>query len=304
MTNSTHEGPASTAPRVVLDALVRTYPGFQLGPLDWRLAEGEVAGLVGPNGAGKSTTINILAGLVRPDRGRAVVLGQESTHLSRSVRARIGLVRDEPALPDHAIAGDLLRSTARFYPSWDAELVRDLLERFRIDAAKRIKALSHGSKVKMHIIMALAPRPDLLLLDEPFSGLDVIAKQDLRDLLLGIRESRRPAMLVSSHNVAEIERLCDTVTLLAQGKILRTCAVAELPGQWRKWQFRATSPIEPPRGVYQQILKDSMFAWLSENSRDDVPEFLGRRHATDITEERPTLEEISTALLSESEVRG
>lgn len=283
--------------------LVKNYPGYQLGPVDLILPQGHVLGLVGPNGAGKSTMINILSGLVKPDDGEVIVLGENATQLKSKTRAKIGLVRDEPPLAEDAKVDYLLKFTSQFHAQWDKNYIQDLLKHFRIDVHKKVKELSKGTKLKLSVVLALSYQPELLLLDEPFSGLDLIAKKELRDVLQVIKDSQGTSILLSSHNIAEIEKLCDTVVLLSHGRIILNENLQNLVSSWQKWEFDTDGSIQPPAEIRSEWQNQLRFIWVLENCKIDMMAYLTENHAMNAKRAALSLEEIFTILLSESELQ-
>jgi len=287
---------------VEMRQMVKVYSGFQLGPIGLQIPRGHLVGLVGPNGAGKTTMINVMSGLVKADSGDVLVLGKEIGKLRAADRARIGLVRDEPALAEHAHVHRLLQFASQFYPLWDSHTLEDWLTRFRIDRNKKVKELSKGTKLKLHIAMALSHEVEVLLLDEPFSGLDLVAKADLREALQRIREGRTTSILLSSHDIDEIERLCDTVVLLSGGNILCLGSPEDLMDKWEKWEFCADALIQPPPSIRANCRDRGNSVWIVEGNGADTSNYLNQHHATNVRRTSPSLEEIFTILLSEEEV--
>ena len=283
--------------------LVKKYPGFQLGPLEILLADGLLYGLVGPNGAGKSTLINIISGLVRPDSGELFLLGEGPGVMESPTRARIGIVRDEPALAENIDVGRLICFAAQCYPRWQEAVMKEWLNRFNLDTRKKVKELSKGAKLKLNIAMALSHEADVLFLDEPFAGLDLVARKVLREALQDIRNKRKTSILLSSHDIDEIEKLCDSIVLLSRGKILRTGSPQDLAARWVKWEFSCDEAISPPDVLREHHRDNRRSTWILEQGEVDIADYLARNKAADIERRRPTLEEIFTILLSEDEAR-
>lgn len=191
-----------------------------LAGLDLEVPAGSVTALVGRNGAGKSSLLRVLAGELRPRHGRVRVLGLDPWRARVPLRQRVGWVADRSELPPWMRVRDHLRLVAPFHPSWDADEARDLLERFGLDPRARYRDLSRGERVLENLAVALAARPELLLLDEPFSGLDVEARRDVvRGLLESFCDSGRTVLLVS-HSLTDVERCADRLALLGSGRIL------------------------------------------------------------------------------------
>ncbi len=188
--------------------------------LNFSVPAGSIYGLLGPNGAGKTTTIKILMNLLTPSAGKAEVLGRWTEKLRWSDFQRIGYVSENQVMPDDMKVGELLAYLAPYYPTWDAALCQDLLQQLELPTDRRLKNLSRGMKMKASLLASLAFRPELIVLDEPFSGLDPVVREDFsRGLLSSISESEWTVFL-SSHDVEEVERLCDWVGIMTPGRLV------------------------------------------------------------------------------------
>lgn len=184
---------------------------------------GCVFGLVGENGAGKSTLIKHLLGLWRTESGTVRVFGRDPVREPAAVLARIGYLSEQPDLPEWMRAGELLRYTQAFYPRWDERYAGELLQQFGLDADARVKTLSKGQRARLGLIVAEAHRPDLLILDEPSSGLDPIVRRDILETIIRTVTDEGRTVLFSSHLLDEVERVSDHLALLHRGS-LRLCA--------------------------------------------------------------------------------
>ncbi|MCP3916503.1 MAG: ABC transporter ATP-binding protein [bacterium] len=193
-----------------------------LSGLDFDLPAGSVTGLLGPNGAGKSTLLRVLATELRPDAGTVSVLGLDPRRNARAVRRAIGWVPDRVDLPRWMSIDDHMRFLRPFYPTWDKAEVARLLELFELDPRARIADLSKGQRMLEALVAALAHSPRLLLLDEPFSGLDPFARRRVFDGVLDHLRDAGKSVLVVSHSINDLERCCDRVALLSEGRIT-TC---------------------------------------------------------------------------------
>jgi len=191
-----------------------------LDGLDLAVPDGALYALVGPNGAGKTTLLQLLMGLRRPRSGTAFVMGVPTTALSAHDRERIGYVADGQELPGWMRLDQLDAYLAPLYPTWDAALARDLTVRFRLNTARPIKTFSRGERMKAALRCALAPRPKVLLMDEPFNGMDVMVKDDLVGGLLDSARSEGWTVLISSHDIGELELLADWVGFLDNGRMV------------------------------------------------------------------------------------
>ena len=166
-------------------------------------------GFVGPNGAGKSTTIRILMGMIRQDRGTVRVLGRRMPDDQAEAKRDIGFVSEDMRLHEATTLAWHMKFMASIYPGWDSAYAGTLLERFNLHADQTIKELSHGERVKAVLLLALARRPRLLLLDEPTTGLDPVARHEILTELMDVVRDERRAILFSSHNTQDVEQISD-----------------------------------------------------------------------------------------------
>ncbi len=196
--------------------------------LDLRVAEGSVTALVGRNGCGKSTLLRVLAGELVRNGGEARVLGLDPTRHGAKVRELIGYVPERTEIAPRIRVGEWLEFVAQFHPTWSCEEEVRLLELFELDRSRRIRELSKGNREKLALVVALAHRPKLVLLDEPFSGLDVGVRDAIAKSVVGhLRDEDRSVLLVS-HSIEDVERLADRVAILDGGRIVREGELEEL----------------------------------------------------------------------------
>lgn len=183
------------------------------------LAPGAVYGLVGVNGAGKTTLIKHFLGLLRAESGSVRVFGLDPAAEPKGVLSRIGYLSEENDLPGWMRVHELLRYCRAFYPSWDEGYVEELRRTFALDPEARIKDLSRGQKARAGLLVALAHRPELLLLDEPSSGLDPVVRRDILEAVMRTIAHEGRTVLFSSHLLEEVERVADHVTMISHGRI-------------------------------------------------------------------------------------
>ena len=194
---------------------------FELWDVNLTLPKGCILGLVGENGAGKSTTIRLLTGELRPDSGTVSVLDAEPGSPDfRSVKERLGVVLDDAWFPEILNARQVGTMMAMTYESWDAELYESYLARFALPREKNFKDYSRGMRMKLAIAAALAHRPEVLLLDEATAGLDPIVRDEVLEIFREFSEAEDHAILISSHILSDLEKLCDYIAFLHQGKLL------------------------------------------------------------------------------------
>jgi ABC-2 type transport system ATP-binding protein len=191
-----------------------------LAAVSLSLPRGAVYGLVGANGAGKTTLIKHILGLLRAESGSVRVFGLDPVADPVAVLSRIGYLSEENDLPGWMRVDELIRYSRAFYPAWDDEYAEELRQSFALDPAAKIKTLSKGQKARMGLLIALAYRPDLLVLDEPSSGLDPIVRRDILGAVIRTIADEGRTVLFSSHLLEEVEQVADHVTMINEGKIV------------------------------------------------------------------------------------
>jgi len=190
-----------------------------LASVSLSMSRGAVYGLVGANGAGKTTLIKHLLGLLRAESGSVRVFGRDPVADPVAVLSRIGYLSEENDLPGWMRVDELIRYSRAFYPAWDDAYAKDLLQEFALDPTARIKNLSKGQKARAGLLIALAYRPELLVLDEPSSGLDPIVRRDILGAVIRTIADEGRTVLFSSHLLDEVEQVADHVTMISQGRI-------------------------------------------------------------------------------------
>jgi ABC-2 type transport system ATP-binding protein len=204
---------------------------FELAIDSLELPAGAIVGLVGNNGSGKSTLIDTIAGFLAPDRGQTSVLGLDPLRQAVEVRKQVGWMCDDMAILPVTL-GKHLDLLAPFYPSWDRALVDRLLERFGLDPAKRLPKLSKGEATRARLVMTFAFRPRVLLLDEPTTGLDVPSRRKLIGELMDIVREPERTVVISSHQLDDVERISDRIVLLENGRIRGDGTPSEVIATW------------------------------------------------------------------------
>jgi ABC-2 type transport system ATP-binding protein len=211
--------------------------------LNLEIPQSAIYALVGPNGAGKSTLIKLLLNIIRPTSGTASVLGLPSSHIVGEAFARIGYVSENQELPDWMTVHQLLRYLRPFYPLWDTALEAQLVSQFNLPSDRKLKNLSRGQRMKAALLSVLPYRPSLIVLDEPFSGLDPLVRDELIESLLdrAAQDSNPPTILISSHDLAEIETLASHIGYLDNGHLLFSEDISTLTSRFRE----VTLTLEP-----------------------------------------------------------
>ena len=213
------------------DLRVRLGKNEVLRGADLVLEPGKVTVLLGENGAGKTTLLRLALGLIRPSGGSLRVFGHNPCRHARAVRERIGFVPAEPDAPKWMTLDDLCRFLRPQYPRWDDTVVDTLCAQLRVPRDRDFKAMSRGEGMKAMLVAALAPRPDLLLLDEPFAGMDPLARDEvLTGVLDALRDDER-TVLCTTHDLDAAARIADHVAVLANGSVTRTGTVSEFTNE-------------------------------------------------------------------------
>lgn len=238
---------------------------------------GSVFALLGPNGAGKTTTLKMLMNLVPPTAGSAQVLGVDSRRLGEREFAQIGYVSENQQLPLWMTVRQLLDYCRPFYPTWDRALEKTLLEQFALPPARKLAQLSRGMLMKAALLSSLAYRPKLLVLDEPFSGLDPLVRDEFIRGVLEVSSQGEWTVLVSSHDIEEVERLADHVAMLDAGRLRLTERTESLQARFRRVEVtHATGPAMatvPPE-------------WLEYERSGALTRFVETQYAGEATEQR------------------
>ncbi|MDO5845803.1 MAG: ABC transporter ATP-binding protein [Methanocorpusculum sp.] len=204
---------------IEITSLSKNYPGFHLDNITFSLPRGSIMGFIGENGAGKTTTIKAVLGLIKKDAGTVRLLGS-TTPDDRTVKEKIGVVFDECCIPDGFTVKEAEKIFSRIYRTWDAPLFAEYLRKFSLPADKKVREFSRGMKMKLSIAVALAHRPELLILDEATSGLDPVVREEILDIFLDFIQDENHAILLSSHITSDLDKIADYITFIHAGKIV------------------------------------------------------------------------------------
>jgi ABC-2 type transport system ATP-binding protein len=216
-----------------------------LNHLDMEVPEGSIYALVGPNGAWKTTTIKILMNIFGATSGRAEVLGMDSKRIEGRAFTSIGYMSENQKLPEWMRVDAFIEYLRPFYPSWDRELENELVKNFDLPLDRKLKHLSRGMKMKAALASSLAYRPKLIVLDEPFGGLDPLVRDELIEGLL--ERAAESTIFISSHDLAEIESFASHVGYLDNGRLLFSEEMASLAGRFREVELTFASPPTLPQ---------------------------------------------------------
>jgi ABC-2 type transport system ATP-binding protein len=246
-------------------ALTKSYGSTEvLRAVDLAVPAGAIYALVGANGAGKTTMIKLMMNILRPTAGSASVLGMDSQSVAAAAFTRIGYVSENQELPDWMTVGQMLAYLRPFYPRWDRELEAQLVRQFDLPLDRRLKHLSRGMRMKAAMASSLAYRPALVVLDEPFSGLDPLVRDELIEGLL--ERAPETTIFLSSHDLAEIESFASHVGYLDRGRMLFSEEMAVLSDRFREVTITLPAPAPLPA--------DLPAAWLLPETADCVVRFV------------------------------
>jgi ABC-2 type transport system ATP-binding protein len=286
-----------TVPAIEFVNVEKAYRYFRLSAAHLRLEAGQIMGLVGPNGAGKSTTIRILMGMIRQDSGEVRVLGRSMPREQAAAKRDIGFVSEDMRLYAAATLAWHMRFVASIYPDWDAKYAELLVRRFNLHRDQTIKALSHGERVKATLLLALAHRPRLLLLDEPTTGLDPVARHEvLAELMDALRDEHR-AILFSSHNTHDVEQISDVITFLDRGRVIDSSDKETFFDRWRRVHLDVPPTLSMPvlPGAVESTVNGRVAVITTSAYSPHVHAACERAGVTIRDVQRMTLEEIFVA---------
>ena len=231
---------------VQLTDVGKDYRFFSLNEVRLEIPHGHIMGFIGPNGAGKSTTIRILMGLVHQDRGEVRVLGHPMPAEQVAAKWDVGFASEDMRLYETATLDWHMRFIRSIFPSWDQAYAQVLLKRFDLKPEQKIKGLSHGQRVKATLLLVLARPPRLLILDEPTTGLDPVARHEVLRELTDVMGDDRRSILFSSHNTQDVEQISDQITFIDRGRIIDSLDKETYLDRWRRIRVELPAGIEIP----------------------------------------------------------
>jgi ABC-2 type transport system ATP-binding protein len=287
---------------IEIRGLVKKYPGFQLGPLDLTVPHGAIYGLIGPNGAGKTTAIDLIFGMGRNDAGQIRVLDLDHRADEVALKRRAAYVSPDLNFTSWGKVGKAIRFVRGFYPDWDDNYCAELMKAFHLTDTDKIVTLSFGAKTKLSLLLALSRRPEILILDEPTTGLDAISKQQVFGELLKAVEEGERTVLISSHGLADIERFADHVGMIKDGKLLLEGRTDEVVDRYRFAEFFSNNGTTFQSREGLTILKRTENRWHALLDQQSAAQtWLETHGAQQVSLTRVTLEDLFVALVKEEE---
>jgi len=291
-----------TEPAVETRGLCKRFGAkLALDGLDLRLDVGRIHAIVGANGAGKSTLFRILVGFLPATAGTARVLGRDCRELEPEDRARIGLVNEEHTLPGWMRVAQLVAMQRRHYRRWDDDAFREVRGQFRLDDDQRVSQLSRGERAGLSLALALGQAPELLVLDEPTLGLDVVARRAVLEAIVGAAQRERCTIVYCSHQMEEVERLADHLVVLERGRVVCAAPPDDFRERVRLWladiPFRDLEPARVP-GLLQLHKLDGVHHVLVIDQGDEFAGFLREAGARSVRAMPVSLDRAVNGLLA------
>ncbi len=284
-------------PAIELKAISKYYPHFQLHDVDLSFEQGTVMGLVGPNGAGKSTLLRIVMGLIGPDSGSVNVLGHAMPSDQLAAKRKIGFVAEDMRLYETETIEFHMDFVKSIFNSWDAEYAKHLLRRLDLNKDQKVKGLSHGQRVKTTLLLSLARRPNLLVFDEPTTGLDPVVRKEVLDEMMSSLQDETHSVIFSSHNTLDVEQISDYITFIYGGRIIESRNKEDFIDGWRRLRLTNMNNIPlPALSNIREMQQSGRLCTLTVNNYEgSISEELTNAGLQINAIERLTLEEIFLA---------
>jgi ABC-2 type transport system ATP-binding protein len=271
-----------------------------LDELDLELPTGRVIGLLGPNGSGKSTLLRHILGFHLPTKGKVSVFGQDSAKLGNPELARIGAVHQQDTMFFWMRVGQFLKYVSSFYKKWDLALQDRLIESLDIDTSARVGSLSPGNKQKLGLVAAVCHRPDLLLLDEPVSAMDIETRKAFFSFIFDLIGQNETTIVISSHVLSDVERIIDWAIFMEAGKAKLSEDFDTLRETFSEWQVFAGGRLLPDQFEEDFILKQEVTSrqarlWVRADHK--LRDAFQKKHQVEVTSQSLSLEKIYELVL-------
>lgn len=290
---------------IEIQNLTRRFPGtVALDTVSLTVPQGCVFGLVGENGAGKTTLLKHLLGLLKPQSGTVSVFGRNPVHDPPGVLGRIGYLAEDHDLPAWMTVGELMSFTRAFYPAWDAGFATELLERFELSTGLKLAQLSRGQRARAALLVAVAHRPELLVLDEPSSGLDPLVRRDILDAIIRTVADEGRTVVFSSHLLDEVQRVSDRIAILNHGKLSHSSSLDDLLTSHHRFTVRFELPrndLDELPGVLAGQGEDRDWSLVCNGQRQALEDQLQAIRAEIIDIATPSLNELFVAIVRSRE---
>jgi ABC-2 type transport system ATP-binding protein len=274
-----------------------------LDQLDLRIPRGRIHALVGANGAGKSTLFRILLGFLPPSEGQSFLVGHDSRHLTPEDRRRVGFVNEEHSLPDWMSVEAVTAMQRRQYPGWNPHVFDSVIANYNVLPGQKVGQLSRGERAGFNLALALAQSPELLILDEPTLGLDVVAKRAFMESLMYSNVAEECTVLYCSHQMEEIERLADNLIILERGRLVNMSPPDEFVERVSHWiadvPFKGPEPSSIP-GLLQVQRIEGLHHYVVLDQDDSFADFLKAAGARHVQSQPVSLDRAVNAFLTKN----
>ena len=288
--------PSPTPPIVDIQRVTRQFgTKTALDNVSLVVPRGGVFGLIGSNGAGKTTLIKHILGLLKAQSGTVQVFGLDPVENPVGTLGRIGYLSEDRDLPNWMRVGEMMRYTQAFFPNWDEKYAEELREAFDLDRNAKINTLSRGQRARAGLLVALAHRPDLLVLDEPSSGLDPVVRRDILGAIIRTIADEGRTVLFSSHLLDEVERVADRVAIIHQGRIMLTAPMDEIKDTHRRVTLRFGQPVDRPPSLVGTLSYEGQgveWTYICSGESDQLRRAAEALGATVVGDAALTLDEI------------
>ena len=289
---------------IVTQALSKTFGTKQaLNKVDLTIESGGIHAIVGSNGAGKSTLFRILLGVETPSHGTASIFGVDSQQLTEKERARFGYVNEEHTLPTWMKVEDLVSMQKHFYPQWQNSVYSTVIGYFDVDPTQKVAGLSRGERAGLNLSMALAQSPDVLILDEPTLGLDVVAKQSFLEALMFTETNNESTIVYCSHQMDEIERVADNLLIMEKGQLKNNSTPYDFVCRINGWMAAFSeypSNISASANVLSCKRIDDLFHIVTLDQNENFYQIIEQNGGTNIRQTDMNLPQAVNAFLAKN----